>query len=78
MEEILMDLSSDTVTLKYDSDTNIVTVNYSKDDKGFIEITNVDDIIFLEDTDMSEWEISWSDEETRCKVRQFYYENKVL
>ena len=85
MEDIFVDSLGNTVTCKYDETTNTVTVNNTQFGSDFVEITTKMyedesgefEVTLLDGMDGKEWEETWSDNNTRWKVSNFYYNNKV-
>lgn len=83
MEQIFNDTLGNVITVRYDAETNVVTVNNNAIDSVYYEIVrcneDVEPHVICIDS-ISEWSIweSWSDVETRLKVGEFFWANKVI
>lgn len=83
MEQILTDTLGNTITLTYDAGTDVVKVKNSGIDTDFREVTreaqwNPDLVLQMEivSGDDDGWD-TYSDEDTRNVIRQFWLDNKV-
>ena len=84
MEQVLTDSLGNTITLTYDAVADIVKVKNSGVDSDFREVRrelmwNPELVLEIEITEGNEtdgWD-SYSDEETRGLIRNFWLENKV-
>lgn len=83
MEQTLTDTLGNTVTLTYDAGTDVVKVKNNGVDSDFREVTresqwNPDLVLQLEIVtgDDDGWD-TYSDDETRGLIRQFWLDNKV-
>jgi hypothetical protein len=77
METTITDSLGNTITMKYDTDTDSVFVKNSLIGDTFMEVTKntavTEDVIMMEDhKDYS----NWSDLDTRDKLREFWDEHK--
>lgn len=85
IQEVITDTLGNTITLIYDEEINKVTVNNTQFGSDFVEITTKMyedesgefEVTLLDGMDGKEWEETWSDKNTRWKVSDFYYNNKV-
>lgn len=83
MEQIVTDSLGNTITLTYDAGTDVVKVKNSGIDTDFREVTrevqwNPDLVLQMEivSGDDDGWD-TYSDEDTRNAIRQFWLDNKV-
>lgn len=83
MEQVLVDTQGHTITLVYESSTDTVKVKNSGVDLDFREIirsqSQKPDVVIELESEIGEndgW-ITYSDEETLAKIREFWDLNKV-
>lgn len=83
MEQVLVDTQGHTITLVYESSTDTVKVKNSGVDSDFREIirsqSQKPDVVIELESEIGEndgW-ITYSDEETLAKIREFWDLNKV-
>jgi hypothetical protein len=79
MEQQITDSLGHIITLKYDADTDLVTVNDSSVDSLFHEIyrcNGTEEEIVCIDGMAPGWD-DWSDTESRFATAQFFWDNKV-
>lgn len=79
MEHQITDSLGHIITLKYDVDTDTVTINDSSVDALFHEMfrcNGIEDEIVCIDGMAHDWD-AWSDTETRHESADFFWDNKV-
>lgn len=81
MEQTILDSANNTITFAYDDATDVVTVKNPAVDNDFHEVTrgdqfNPDMVLQIAGTEgENSWE-SWSDENTRVELANFWLANK--